>query len=346
MSESRYLRQIALPQVGLEGQEKLQQARVLVVGAGGLGNAILPYLASSGIGTIGVIDGDNVALSNLHRQVLFSEDDINTAKSTTICEKLSVQFNDILFEPYTAFLTGENALELFDKYDLIVDATDSIVARYLINDACILTHKPFVHASVYRFQFQVAMFNVGASGSYRCLYPTPPKDVQSCAEAGVMPSTVAMAGLYQANEVFKYLMGIGDLITNKMLLVDTLSNRHDQFTYTTKQHDFVTPSYFKEQYRQIDEIHYADTVKEGIFLDVRNENEEPFTVLDNCIKVPLSSLENNLALLPNDKPIYIFCQRGKRSILAYHMLKEKQYNTIYCLHENATQINEVKRKEG
>ena len=346
MRENRYTRQIALPQVGIEGQEKLRKARVLVVGAGGIGNAVLPYLASSGIGAIGVIDGDSVAYSNLHRQVLFSEDDINASKSITICEKLSVQFNDVSFEPYSDFLTGENALKLFNQFDLIVDATDSIVARYLINDACTLTHKPFVHASVYRFQFQVATFNVRESGSYRCLYPTPPKEVQSCAEAGVMPSTVAMAGLYQANEVFKYFLDIGDLLTNKMLLVDTLSNRHDHFTYTAKQHYFITPSYFTEQYRQVDEIHYADTVKEGIFLDVRNEDEQPFTALDNCIKVPLSSLEDNLSRLPKEKSIYIFCQSGRRSVLAYHMLKEKQYNTVYCLHENAKHINEVKSKEG
>ncbi|MDB4107723.1 HesA/MoeB/ThiF family protein [Bacteroidia bacterium] len=346
MIEDRYTRQIALPQVGIDGQEKLKKARVLIVGAGGLGNAVLPYLASSGIGVIGVIDGDAIALSNLHRQVLFSEEDLNLSKSKIACDKLSVQFPDTEFEPYAEFLSGQNALRLFEKYDLIIDATDSVDARYLINDGCILKQKPFVHASIYRFQFQVAAFNIKGSGSYRCLYPTAPKNVQSCAEAGVLPTTVAMAGLYQANEVFKYFLGIGDQLTNKMLLIDTLSNRQDHFSYTSKLQGFITPDYFQEKYAQVKKIQFTETLHEGVFLDVRNEDEEPSSELNNSIKVPLPVLENDLSLLPKDKPIYIYCQSGKRSIQAYHILRKNNYKNVYCLHENANEINELKIKVG
>ena len=346
MNENRYIRQISLPHVGLDGQEKLKQARVLVVGAGGLGNAVIPYLASSGAGTIGVIDGDTVAYSNLHRQIVFAEQDIDASKSETICKKLGKQFSDVSFEAYNTFLSGQNALAIFSKYDLIVDATDAIAARYLINDACILAQKPFVHASIYRFQFQVASFNVGQSGTYRCLYPIPPKNAQSCAEAGVMPTTVALAGLYQANEVFKYFLAIGEMLTNKMLLVDTLSNRHDSFAYTTKEHAFLTPSYYTETYSPVEKIRFADTKADGFFLDVRNADEEPNVSLNNYQKIALNQLAKSLTALPRDKPIYIFCQSGARSVAAYQMLKENEFNNVYCLHENANQINAIKRKEG
>lgn len=346
MNENRYIRQIALPHVGLDGQEKLKQARVLVVGAGGLGNAVIPYLASSGVGTIGVIDGDTVSYSNLHRQIMFAEQDNDASKSETICTKLGEQFSDVSFEAYNTFLSGQNALAIFRNHDLIVDATDAIATRYLINDACILTQKPFVHASIYRFQFQVASFNVAQSGSYRCLYPIPPKNAQSCAEAGVMPTTVALAGLYQANEVFKYFLAIGEMLTNKMLLVDTLSNRHDSFAYTTKEHAFLTPSYFTETYSPIEKIRFTETEAEGFFLDVRNADEEPTVSLTHYQKIALNQLAENLALLPHDRPIYIFCQSGSRSVSAYQMLKENQFNNVYCLHENANQINPIKLTEG
>ncbi len=341
MVDSRYTRQMTLPQVGESGQEKLVQARVLIVGAGGLGNAVLPYLASSGIGTLGVIDGDAVSLCNLHRQVLFSESDIALSKSETACKKLSIQFPAIEFKSYSEFLTGQNALAIFRDYDLIVDATDAIDARFLINDASILTNKPFVHASVYRFQFQVAVFNAYQSGSYRCLYPLSPTNSQSCAEAGVMPTTVAMAGLYQANEVLKFFLKIGQLLTNEMVLVDTLTNRQTHFAYDTQHHDFITPSFFARTYAPIEKIRLEQTKQIGIFLDVRNDGELPFITLENYLRIPLASLAIQLSLVPRNKEIYIFCQSGNRSIDAHHILIENGYTNVYCLHETAAQINQV-----
>lgn len=338
MSHEKYIRQIALPQVGLAGQEKLRRSRVLVVGAGGLGNAVLPYLASAGIGSIGVIDGDRVSLSNLHRQVLFAESDIGELKAAVACKKLSKQFPEITLIPYNDFLSGENALTLFAEYDIILDATDAIDIRYLINDACIVTGKPFVHASIYRFQFQVALFNAKNSGTYRCLYPTAPKTTQSCEEAGVMPSTVAMAGLYEVNEVFKYVLGIGKSQVNSLLLVDTLSNEQNHFSFERKNQEHITRAFFEKEYQRIEHVAFAKAEKEGYFLDVREFGEQPKLVFENYVQIPLSELENQLDLLSVNHPIYLFCQTGVRSKKAYRLLQDKGYGKLFCLAENAPEI--------
>jgi adenylyltransferase/sulfurtransferase len=341
MSHEKYIRQIALPQVGHSGQQKLGHSRVLVVGAGGLGNAVLPYLASAGIGSIGVIDGDRVSLSNLHRQVLFSESDIGELKAAVACEKIAKQFPEAMLTHYSEFLTGENALKLFAQYDIILDATDAIDIRYLINDACIVTGKSFVHASVYRFQFQVALFNANNSGTYRCLYPTAPKTTQSCEEAGVMPSTVAMAGLYEVNEVFKYLLDIGKSQINSLLLVDTLSNEQNNFSFERKNQDHITRVFFEKEYQIIEQLAFANTEKDGYFLDVRELDEQPKIALENYVQIPLSALEKSLELVPTNNPIYLFCQSGKRSKTAYRILQGKGYTKLFCLTENAIEINKI-----
>ncbi|SFH81586.1 HesA/MoeB/ThiF family protein [Halpernia frigidisoli] len=348
MEKNRYLRQITLPQIGQKGQEKLTNASVLVVGAGGLGNAVLPYLASSGIGKIGIIDGDVVTNSNLHRQILFSEKDLNQSKSKTAAEKLQMQFPDILIKNYDDYLNVDNALQIFTEFDLIVDATDNINIRYLINDACILTKKPFVHASVYRFQFQIATFNVENSGNYRCLYPNPPQEVQSCAEAGVMPVTVAMAGIYQANEVFKYFLNIGKLLTDKMLLVNSLNNEQHLFNYKKKEAHYITEDFFVNEYSQkINKISFKEAKElNGTFLDVRNPEEKPKISLENYLQIPILNLEENLDKIPTENPLFIFCQSGKRSEVAAKILIEKNFNNIYCLMENAPEINDKENKTG
>ena len=348
MEDSRYSRQITLPQIGETGQEKLTNAAVLVVGAGGLGNAVLPYLASSGIGKIGIIDGDIVSKSNLHRQILFSEKDLNQSKSKTATEKLRLQFPDISIKNYDDYLAGENALQIFKDYDIIVDSTDNINVRYLINDACYLTGKPFVHASVYRFQFQIATFNFENSGTYRCLYPTPPKETLSCAEAGVMPVTVAMAGIYEANEVFKYFLNIGELLTNKMLLVDTLNNEQHLFKYEKKATDYITADFFLKEYSlKLKTISYHEAIElSGTFLDVRNAEEEPKLNFKNYLQIPLADLEENIGKIPIERPIFIFCQSGKRTHAAAKILSQKSFKQIYSLKENASEINDKENKAG
>ena len=344
MNEKRHIRQIALPQVGMVGQEKLKRARVLVVGAGGLGSAVLPYLASSGIGTIGIIDGDTIAFSNLHRQLLFSESEIGQSKAIVAAKKLSSQFPGIAINPYNAFLSGENALDLFRDYDIVVDATDSIDIRYLINDACLVTEKPFIHAAIYRFQFQIAVFNVEGSGTYRCLYPKAPTSTQSCEEAGVMPSTVALAGLYQANEVFKYVLQIGELQINSLLMIDTLSNSQNQFSFKKRNQEHISRSFFEDNYTSIPHLALNETQKDGFFLDVRGEEEYPPIELESGKQIPVVILENQIEQIPKDKPVYIFCQSGIRSKQAYSILKVFGLTDLYCLKENALDISKIKQK--
>lgn len=339
MKENRYIRQITLLEIGETGQQKLAKASVLVVGAGGLGNACLPYLASSGIGKIGIIDGDVVSKSNLHRQILFSEKDIDQSKAEIAKEKLSEQFPEVDIESYAEYLHGKNALQLFQKYDVIIDATDNIEIRYLINDACVLTQKAFVHASIYRFQFQIAVFNFQNSGTYRCLYPNAPKEVQSCAEAGVMPTTVALAGLYQTNEVFKIILGIGELIADKLLLVNTLTNSQHQFKYKRKEHSFIKHSFFKEQYDLPEIISFKNISKiKTIILDVRNFDELPRINSEDILQIPLNDLGVHLNLLNREHSIYIFCQSGKRSQLAAKILTQNNFKHVYCLQENALEL--------
>jgi len=339
MKNEKHIRQIALPQIGEAGQQKLSEASVLVVGAGGLGHAVLPYLASSGIGRIGIIDGDTVSKSNLHRQVLFSEADIGKSKVNILQKKLCKQYPEVVIKAHDNFLNSENALRLFKTYTIIVDATDNIAIRYLINDACVLTNKPFVHASVYRFQFQVATFNVNNSGTYRCLYPNAPKSVQSCEEAGVMPTTVALAGLFQANEVFKYILKIGDLLINTVLLMDTLTNKQHQFSFQKKKHDFITSDFFEMKHRVRKTFNFEEAKqKNAVFLDVRQKEELPNLKFDNYIQIPLQNLRSQLDQLSKAKRIFIFCQSGKRSASALKILEEHNFQNSYCLEENAPEI--------
>lgn len=336
MKGNRYIRQIALPQVGIQGQEELQQACVLVVGAGGLGNALLPYLASSGIGKIGIVDGDAVALSNLHRQVLFNESDIGKYKAEVATQYLKERFEDTSIKSYPYYLTAKNAEDTLSKYDLVVDATDEIDTRYLLDDYCFKLEKPWVHASVYRFQLQLAVFNVNGSGTYRCLYPIKTDETQSCSDAGVMPSTVALAGMYQANEVLKYFLNLGDLLVNKVLLIDTLKLNHSYFNYNrqTESRDRLLESKVSgnESNRSISEIN-----SNSLLLDVRDLEEQPNIDSENYLKIPLKELSGHIVQLKG-KEIAVFCQTGKRSKIAVELLKKSGVVYAFGLKEQAEEI--------
>jgi molybdopterin/thiamine biosynthesis adenylyltransferase/rhodanese-related sulfurtransferase len=335
MNDSRYIRQTTLPQVGNEGQEKLQKARVLVVGAGGLGNALLPYLASSGIGTIGIVDGDTVALSNLHRQVLFCEADIGKLKVDVAVSYLKKRYKNLKIQAYPYFLSSQNASDLIATYDLVVDATDERGVRYVLDDYCFKLEKPWVHASIYRFQFQVATFNVNGSGTYRCLYPEKTGETPSCSDAGVMPSTVALAGLYQANEVFKYFIAIGELLTNKLLMVDTLNLKHNFFEYENQRNQakrFTENTESAISRRSIEEL-----APSSLLLDVRSPEEEPHIVAENYLQIPVDQISEQLSLLKG-REVGIFCQTGKRSIAALKILKENGIEQAFCLIEQAEEV--------
>lgn len=340
---TRYSRQINLPQVGISGQEKLAAARVLVIGAGGLGCAVLPYLAASGIGYIGIIDGDVVSESNLHRQLLYTAEDVGQPKVLVAEKKLKALNHNVQIMTENAYLTGENALKTIENYDLIIDGTDAIAARYLINDACVLAGKPFVHASLYRFQAQVCVFNYQDGATYRCLFPNPPKDAPSCAEAGILGTSVALAGMLQANETMKMILGIGKVLSGQLLLKDGLTNKQEIFRFSKNKDIRITAESFKREHQQeIRKIDFASAnAKKGIFLDVRQKQEKPAINLPNLVQIPVQKLRNEFAQLPRDTSIYIFCQSGKRSEAGYKLLAENDFQNLYCLQENAPELEHL-----
>jgi len=226
----RYSRHMLLPEIGVGGQRKIAKGKVLVVGAGGLGSPAAFYLAAAGVGRLGLIDGDLVDLSNLGRQILHSTPDIGRPKVESAAEKLRRLNPDVEVVVHEGRLAPSNALDLFSRYDIIVDATDSFAARYLINDACVLTGRPFVHGSVLRFDGQASTFVPGSGPCYRCLYPEPPAPgtVPSCQEAGVLGPVPGIIGTIQALEVLKLLAGAGRTLAGRLLLFDGLALRFDE----------------------------------------------------------------------------------------------------------------------
>ena len=226
----RYSRHFVLAEVGKTGQERLKKARVLCVGAGGLGSPVLLYLAAAGVGTLGIIDDDAVELSNLQRQVLYSIDDVGNSKAKTAKNKLEKLNPFINIICYKEKLTHDNALAIVQNYDVVVDGSDNFAARYVVNDACFHLKKPTVYASVYQFEGQCSVFNTEKGPCYRCLYPTPPKNlVPNCAEAGVLGVLPGMMGTLQANEVLKLILKVGELLTGQLLVVNALELSFQKF---------------------------------------------------------------------------------------------------------------------
>src|SRR5205823_6251837 len=229
----RYSRHLIMPEVGMEGQLKLKNAKVLLIGTGGLGAPLGLYLAAAGVGKLGLVDFDVVDFTNLQRQVTFGTSDVGKPKSQAARARLSNLNPDIQIEAIEAQLTSANALELFKDYDVIVDGTDNFPTRYLVNDACTLLHKPNVYGSVFRFEGQVSVFDADRGPCYRCLYPDPPPPhlVPSCAEAGVLGILPGVIGTMQATEAIKLLLGIGEPLIGRLLLYDALAMRFREMRF-------------------------------------------------------------------------------------------------------------------
>src|SRR5580700_7774866 len=224
---SRYSRHLILPEVGEEGQRKLKAARVLCVGTGGLGSPLALYLAAAGIGTLGLVDFDVVDASNLQRQIIHSTKDIGRKKLDSAAEKLSALNPALNIVKHETMLSSANALEILKDYDIIADGTDNFPTRYLVNDACVLLGKPNAYGSIFRFEGQASVFSTKEGPCYRCLYPEPPPPglVPSCAEGGVLGILPGLVGVIQATEVIKLILGIGEPLIGRLLLVDSLNMR-------------------------------------------------------------------------------------------------------------------------
>ncbi len=227
----RYSRQLVLPEIQAGGQQKLFDAKVLLVGLGGLGSPLALYLAAAGVGTLGLLDGDRVDLSNLQRQVIHSQKDLDVLKARSAQEKIAALNSELKVQPYSQKLDSQNAMDIISGYDIVVDCTDNFPSRYLLNDACVILGKPLVHGAVNRFEGQTTVFHTAQGGPcYRCLYPVPPKPgrTPSIAESGVMGTAPGLVGLIQANEVIKLILGKGKSLVGRLLFCDLLASQFQE----------------------------------------------------------------------------------------------------------------------
>ena len=339
----RYQRQIILPEFGEEGQQKLLRAKVLVIGAGGLSCPVLQYLTAAGTGTIGIVDDDVVALNNLHRQVLYSVGDIGSSKAERARHILHQLNPEIKILPYNERLTVQNALILFDEFDIIIDGTDNFSTRYMINDACVLMNKPLVYGAISQFEGQVSVFNFrqtenNEAVNYRDIFPDPPKEgeVLNCAEAGVLGALPGIIGTMMANETIKLITGIGEPLANQLLTYNALNNQVYQLTLSARketrslipeneaaflQMDYVWLCSSQITQSEIDADTFNGLIANGNVdvIDVREPDEMPVANEFSNIKIPLAQLSKNTSLITSDT-IVAFCRSGNRSLQAVKIL--------------------------
>jgi molybdopterin/thiamine biosynthesis adenylyltransferase/rhodanese-related sulfurtransferase len=332
----RYQRQILLKEFGEKGQQKLLRSKVLVIGAGGLGCPVLQYLAAAGVGTIGIVDDDVVALTNLHRQVLYVVIDIGLPKAERAASVLKRLNPEIDIIPFNQRLTIENTLEIIQPFDIIIDGTDNFSTRYMINDACVLLDKPLVYGAISQFEGQVAIFNYRKKISdnavnYRDLFPQPPKDdeVLNCAEGGVLGVLPGIIGTMMANETIKLITGIGTPLINRLLTYNSLNNQLYELALTAreetsslipanemlfKQMDYEwlcasSPTSFEIDGDAFDKLLQKETID---VIDVRELNEIPVVNEFYHQRIPLKEISESLPKI-NEDTVVVFCQSGRRS---------------------------------
>jgi sulfur-carrier protein adenylyltransferase/sulfurtransferase len=347
---ARYARHFALPDFGMQGQIKLKNSRVLVVGAGGLGCPVLLYLAAAGVGCIGIIDGDVVDDSNLQRQVLYTVADVGKSKAVAAKERLLAMNPYIEIEVFTEHLTSENALKIISKFDVVADGTDNFPTRYLVNDACVLAGKVNVYASIFRFEGQVSVFNLmqndGERGvNYRDIFPSPPPAglIPDCAEGGVLGVLPGIIGSMQASEVIKVLTGIGEPLAGRLFLFDAQ-------TFTAKSLKIKKNLHYQPVDKLIDYeifcgVKTVSAIPELSILDFKKMQAEnvDFQLIDvrepyeyavsnlGGILYPLSILPEKTAFLSKETPIVIHCQSGARSAKAVAELQKLGFDNVVSL---------------
>lgn len=343
----RYSRQILLPEIGKEGQEKIANARVLVVGAGGLGCPALQYLAAAGVGKIGIVDPDIVDISNLQRQILYGTEDLGAPKATAAKKRLQELNPDITVTAFCEALTTENALGLFSGYDIVIDGTDNFGTKFLINDAAVKLGKTVVHGAIQGFDGHVSVFDATKGPCYRCLYPAPPTTaVQSCAEAGVIGALAGIVGTMQAMETIKAIIG-GDalhLLTGKLLVIDARTMETRRIAFQKKADcplcskaaseivlQGASPVCFAEA---IEEVECGLTPPDAIFIDVRERHEWEEGHIEGARHVPLSALQKNPDIFTppaGHRACIIYCQHGQRSRRATEILMAKGCRNVHSL---------------
>ncbi len=356
---SRYSRHLILPEVGMEGQRKLKAARVLCVGTGGLGSPLAFYLAAAGIGTLGLVDFDVVDASNLQRQIIHSTKDIGRKKLDSAEEKLIALNPALNVVKHETMLTSANALEILKDYDIVADGTDNFPTRYLVNDACVLLGKPNAYGSIFRFEGQASVFATKEGPCYRCLYPEPPPPglVPSCAEGGVLGILPGLVGVIQATEVIKLILGKGNPLIGRLLLVDALGMRFRELKLRKNpecpvcgEHPTVKELIDYEHFCGIvPESKEEKSVKNGIpqlsvkdlkqridageevfILDVREPYEYQIAQIGGKL-IPQNDVPQRLAEIPRDREIVVQCRSGARSQRIAEFLKQSGYPQVVNL---------------
>ncbi len=346
----RYSRHLILPEVGMEGQIKLKDAKVLLVGTGGLGAPLALYLAAAGVGTIGLVDFDVVDASNLQRQVIHGTKDIGRPKIDSAADSMLDINPNLKIVKHEVPLTSENAKEIVEQYDMVADGTDNFPTRYLVNDVCVLTGKPNIYGSIFRFEGQASVFATEDGPCYRCLYPEPPPPglVPSCAEGGVLGILPGVIGLIQATEVVKMILGIGQTLQGRLMLYDALNMKFRELKLR-RNPDCPSGkcSVVKEliDYKQFCGIPDAppapvasagdlevtevksmiDSGEDFILVDVREPHEYQIASISKATLIPLGQLPMRLSELSKDSNIVCHCKSGVRSAKAVDLLKQSGY---------------------
>jgi adenylyltransferase/sulfurtransferase len=367
----RYQRQLILKGFGMAGQQKLSEARVLVIGAGGLGCPIMQYLVAAGVGHIGIADNDKVSLSNLHRQVVFGTEDIGLNKVDVVKSKMFSLNKDVNIRTWNERWTQEHCMQYFPDYDVVVDATDNFASRYLINDACVLLGKPLVFGAVSQFHGQVAVFNQlqedgSRSVNYRDLFPQPPSDgeVLNCSEGGVLGVLPGMIGTMQAAEVIKLITGLGKTLSNRLwnynaltqevFIMQLVSNPVSHQQIPSSEEQFMATDYEwlcaipQKGITEIDVMDWQQNFLDHLFVDIREPHEMPrLDALCSSLglewmELPLSGLENNLSCLIGRNVVFV-CQAGMRSLMAADMLmKASPDSAVFSLKGGVGMLAEKK----
>lgn len=346
---SRYARQIRLPQIGVGGQNALKNASVLLVGAGGLGSPAALYLAAAGVGRIGIADADLVDVTNLQRQILYGTDNVGSRKTDIAVGRLSALNPEITIEPIAERVTSMNALELVQSYDVVIDGTDNFPTRYLLSDACVLTNTPLVYGSIDRFEGQLSVFVVNDGPCYRCLFPQPPEpgSVDNCADAGVLGVLPGLVGTAQATEALKIILGIGEPLVGRLLMVDAL---HMRFRTIGVDRDPACPACGTHEITQLidydafcansapvrttNSMNDIETITPRelnellkgehsiTLIDVREPHEFKYARIDGAQLIPLGTIANAIPAIDPEADIVVYCHHGTRSEMAAHALRD------------------------
>ena len=361
----RYSRHLLLPQVGVEGQRRLKGARVLLVGAGGLGSPAAMYLAAAGVGTLGLVDFDVVDLTNLQRQILHGTSDVGRPKLESARESIREINPHVHVEAYETRLTSDNALRIFAGYDVVVDGTDNFPTRYLSNDACVLLGKPNVYGSIFRFEGQASLFATPDGPCYRCLFrePPPPGLVPTCAEGGVLGVLPGIVGTIQATETLKLLLGVGDTLAGRLLLVDALRMH---FRTLRLQRDPACPACGTREIRELVDYEEFCGLKRASatapaevpeltpaqlaerrargddldLVDVREPHEWQIARIAGARLVPLASLDDELGGMDPDREVVLYCRGGARSATAARRLLDAGFGRVWSLAGGITRWSE------